>query len=88
MVRTAFPDIKFTIEDQIAEKDKVATRWAFTGTHKSELKGISPTGKRCATTGITISRISGGKIAEETSDCNTLVMLQQLGIVPAIGDDG
>ena len=83
--RTVFPDIKFTIEDQIAEGDKLVTRWIFTGTHKGELMGIPPTGVQATVTGISFSRIAGGKIVECWSNCDDLGMLQQLGVIPPMG---
>jgi len=85
MHRTAFPDIKFTVEDWIAEGDKVVTRWTFTGTHKGELMGISPTGVQVTMTGISIGRIAGGKIVEVWGNADSLGMLQQLGAVPPLG---
>jgi len=86
MHRNAFPDIHFTIEDEIAQGDKVVTRWTCTGTHRGELMGIAPTGKLGTITGITIYRFSGGKIQESWSNWDDLGMLQQLGIVPPIGE--
>ena len=88
MNRNAFPDIHFTIEDEIAQGDKVVIRWTVTGTHKGDLMGISPTGKQCTGTGITIYRFSGGKIQESWSNWDALGMMQQLGIVPPIGEAG
>ena len=85
MNRSAFPDLQFTIEDQIAEGDKVVTRWTARGTHKGELMGIAPTGKQVAFTGITISRIVDGKAVEGWVNRDALGMLQQLGAVPAPG---
>jgi steroid delta-isomerase-like uncharacterized protein len=85
MYRTAFPDFHVTVHDMIAEGDKVVTRWTATGTHKGELMGISPTGVQETHTGINIGRISGGKIVEEWSSWDALGMLQQLGVVPPIG---
>jgi len=83
MYRTAFPDLKFTVEDQIAEGDKVVNRWTFTGTHKGELMGIPPTGIQV--TGIDIYRIAGGKILEAWVNGDALGMWQQLGAVPKPG---
>ena len=56
--RTAFPDLHYTIEAQIAEGDKVVTRWISTGTHKGELMGIPPTDKQATVMGISIDRIA------------------------------
>jgi steroid delta-isomerase-like uncharacterized protein len=80
--RTAFPDLQTTIEDMIAEGDKVVTRWTVRGTHKGEIMGIAPTGKQVTMTGISIDRIEGGKIVEEWNEMDMLGMMQQLGAVP------
>ncbi len=80
--RTAYPDTHFTIEDQIAEDDKVVTRWTAVGSHQGELMGIPPTGRRVTVTGITINRIVGGKIMETWNNYDALGQLQQLGVVP------
>jgi predicted ester cyclase len=82
MYRTAFPDISFTIEEQIAEGDMVATRWTGTGTNEGELMGMSPTGKHSVVTGIGIDRIENGKIVESWGNWDTLGMLQQIGAIP------
>ena len=86
MYLTSYPDLQFAIEDQIAEGDKVVTRWTATGTHKGELMGISPTSVRMTVTGIVISRIAGDKIVEDWADWDALGMFQQLGVVPPIGE--
>jgi steroid delta-isomerase-like uncharacterized protein len=80
---SAFPDGRVTIDLQIAEGDYVTSRWTGRGTHKGDLMGIAPTNKQVTITGITISRIANGKIAEEWSNWDTLGMLQQIGAVPA-----
>jgi len=85
MYRSAFPDTQMTIEDQIAEGDKVVTRWTARGTHKGELMGIPPTGKQVTVTGISVSRWANGKTVESWSNFDTLGMLQQLGAVPTPG---
>jgi steroid delta-isomerase-like uncharacterized protein len=82
MYREAFPDLQFTIEDQIAEGDKVATRWTGTGTHQGELMGAAPTGKSATVTGIAIDRIEGGKIVETWGNWDTLAMMQNVGLIP------
>ena len=79
--RSAFPDIHIEVEDQVAEGDRVATRWTGTGTHEGELMGIAPTGNRAEVAGMDISRISGGKIAESWSNYDVMGMMQQLGVV-------
>ena len=82
LYRTAYPDTHFTIEDQIAEGDKVVTRWTAIGTHQGELMGIPPTGKRVTVTGMAISRIGGGKLIETWNNFDALGQFQQLGVVP------
>ena len=84
MYRTAFPDLHFTISDQIADGDKVVTRWTATGTHKGALMGIAPSGKRSTVTGITFEHYKDGKAVEFWSNWDTLGMLQQLGVVPTM----
>jgi steroid delta-isomerase-like uncharacterized protein len=80
--RSAFPDIRVTFEDQIAEGDKVVSRWSGSGTQKGELMGMPASGKQATVTGITIDRLEGGKIIESWNNWDTLGMLQQLGAVP------
>jgi steroid delta-isomerase-like uncharacterized protein len=86
MYRSAFPDLQQTIEDQIAEGEKVATRLTGRGTHQGELIGIPPTGNRVEAPGIVINRISGGKIAESWANYDALGMMQQIGAVPSPGE--
>jgi len=88
MYRTAFPDLHMTIEDQIAEGDKVVNRWTSRGTHKGDLMGIPPTGKQTTVTGMYVARIIGGKIVEEWGNFDALGMMQQLGVVPPPGQAG
>ncbi len=87
MFRNAFPDIHFTIEDQIAEGDMVATRWTFTGTLKGKLKGIPPTGQHVSVTGVNIYRIVANKIVEFWVNSDDLGMFQQIGVIPPMGQD-
>lgn len=82
MFLNAFPDMQIAVEDEIAEGDKVVTRWRARGTHRGELMGIPPTGNKVSITGITIHRIENGKIAEEWEMPDNLGMMQQLGIIP------
>jgi steroid delta-isomerase-like uncharacterized protein len=79
---SAFPDIHYTIDDIVAEGDRVAARWTMTGTHKGEFMGIPPTNKKVTISAITIDRIAGGKYVEEWLRFDTLDFMQQLGIVP------
>ena len=82
MYRTAFPDLKFTEEDMIAEADKVALLWTATGTHKGEFMGIPPTGNQITVTGISFGCFAGGKFAEEWSIFDSLGLMEQLGAAP------
>ena len=79
---SAFPDHHFDVEDMIAEGDTVVIRWTATGTHKGELAGIPPTGKKIVVPGISIIRYANGKVVEEWSNWDTLGMMQQLGVIP------
>ena len=80
--RNAFPDVHFTIDEQIAEGDKVVTRWSAHGTHQGELAGIPATGKSSTVTGIAVDRIVNGKIAESWGIFDQFGMMQQLGVIP------
>lgn len=80
--RSAFPDLSITLEDQIASGDKVVDRWTGRGTHRGELMGVAPTGKQVTASGISIHRISGGRIAETWNNYDALGMLQQIGAIP------
>ena len=86
--RNAFPDIHFTIDEQIAEGDKVVTRWTGHGTHKGELAGIPETGKSATVTGIGVDRIVNGKIVESWGIFDQFGMMQQLGVIPAASQAG
>jgi steroid delta-isomerase-like uncharacterized protein len=81
-VHKAFSDFHFIIEDQIAEGDKVATRWTARGTHQGEFQGMSATGKQTTMTGITVFRIANGKLIDGWTNEDVLGLLQQLGAVP------
>jgi steroid delta-isomerase-like uncharacterized protein len=82
-LRAGVPDLRLTIEDQVVDGDKVATRWTARGTHRGELLGIEPTGRSAAVTGVTIQRIGdAGRIVEGWTNWDMLGMLQQLGVVP------
>ena len=80
--RDAFPEGRTTVEAVISESDRVAYRWSFRGTHEGELMGIPPTGERVTITGITIDRLSGSKIEEESNIFDQLGLLRQLGVAP------
>ena len=86
--RGAFPDLRLTINDQIAEGEEVVTRWTATGTHSGELMGIAPTNKRATVTGVDIDRYQGGKVVEAWASYDMLGLLQQLGVVPTLAPAG
>jgi steroid delta-isomerase-like uncharacterized protein len=83
MLLTAFPDYHATIEDMIAEGDKVVLRFFWSGTHKGEFMGIAPTGKQVTVKVMSMHRIEGGKVVENWAQVDQLGLLQQLGVVPA-----
>ncbi len=79
----AFPDLQFTIEDQVAEGSKIMTLFTFSGTHTGKLGGIDPTGREVSVTGVLVCRMAGGKAAEERGVWDSLRLMQQLGAVPS-----
>jgi steroid delta-isomerase-like uncharacterized protein len=85
LYRTAFPDLRLTIEDMIAEGDEVTARWSCRGTHKGDLSGIPPTGKQVSISGVSIARLANGKVVENWVNWDALGLMQQLGVVPEIG---
>ena len=80
---TAFPDLHFTIEDEIAERNKIAVRWTLRATHLGEYQRRPPTGKTVTATGISIFQIANGKIQDITVNMDRLGQFQQLGWLPA-----
>ena len=85
MYYTAFPDLHFIVEDLIAEGDTVVARYTGHGTHQGDLMGIAPTGKQVAVTNILITRFANDKAIEQWLNFDALGMLQQLGVIPAMG---
>ena len=85
MVRNAFPDLHMTLEDIVAEGDKVMHRTRFRGTFKGEMMGIAPTGKQVTISVVTISRFAGGKEVEAWASIDELGMMQQMGVAPPMG---
>ena len=83
VMRAAFPDFQFKVLDQIAEGDKVATRWNLVGTHEGPFQGTPPSGRRVEMRGITIFRLAGGRLVEGWTNEDVLGLLQQIGAVPA-----
>ncbi len=83
MLRTAFPDFRYTIEDEIAEGDMVVIRLTASGTQRGEFMGIPPTGNRATWTEIHVCRIADGKLVEHWANLDQLGMMQQLGVIPS-----
>lgn len=82
MFLTAFPDLHVTVEDMIAEEDKMVSCVTMSGTQQGAFMGIPPTGKHFSITSIEISRMVGGKIVEHWAELNALGLMQQLGVIP------
>jgi len=81
--RQAFPDLECTIEEQVAEGEKVVSRWRARGTHQGETEDLGPpTGNRVEITGISMSTIAEGKLVEDWTNFDAMGMMQQLGMVP------
>ena len=81
--RDAFPDLEVTIEDQIAEGDKVVSRFRSRGTHDGDTEDLGPaTGNRVEVTGVTIERLVGGKVVEDWTNFDALGLMQQIGLIP------
>jgi steroid delta-isomerase-like uncharacterized protein len=84
MFLTAFPDVHLTVEDMVAEGDKVVTRYTSRGTQKGAFVGMPPTGKQITVSSVIIARIADGKIVEEWGLDDQMGMLQQLGVIPVV----
>jgi steroid delta-isomerase-like uncharacterized protein len=82
LYRGAFPDMRMTIDDMVAEGDRVVLRWTARGTNTGEMMGMPATGKSATVTGIIVNRLAAGKIAEGWGNFDALGMLQQLGVIP------
>ena len=83
--RQGFPDVVSTIEDLIAEGEKVAARWRARATHRGEYVGVPPTGREVEFTGISVYRIEGGKIAESWNSEYQFGLMRQIGAIPELG---
>jgi steroid delta-isomerase-like uncharacterized protein len=81
-LRTAFPDIHYTVEDVLAEGDRVAVRWHWTGTNRGPFRAFPPTGKSFTNPGVGIFQLRSGKIVAATLETDRLGFLQQMGAVP------
>ncbi len=88
MVHASFSDLHFTVEDMIAEGDKVVYRYAVRGTHQRDFMGIAATGRQFAVTGIHIYRVLDGKLQEEWENWDMLGLLRQLGVFPQAAGAG
>lgn len=77
--RAAFPDLSYTVDFQLAEGDRVLTRWSATGTHRGEFMGIQPTNRRINYDGMSVQRFRNGKIVEAWANVDMLGLLQQIG---------
>jgi len=88
MIGAAFPDARMTIEDVIAEGDRVAWRFTIHATHTGPFRGIPATGKAVTITGMNIARMAEGQIVENWGEQDNLGLLQQLGVIPAPGQGG
>ena len=85
LLRAAFPDFQYTIDDEIAEGDRVAIRVTARGTHQGEWFGIPATGKTVSWTELHIGRLAGGKLVEHWANSDQVGLLQQLGVLPTPG---
>jgi len=82
MMRSGFPDIQWTLQEMVAENDKVAARFIMQGTHQGVFFGVAPTGKPIQVQAINFYRFSNGQIIEEYGQPDLLGLLQQIGAVP------
>ena len=82
-LRTGFPDLHLTIEDQIAEGDMVVTRWSARGTHAGAFQGIAATGRAIRLAGTDIDRVVGGRVMECWAHVDELGLMRQLGVLEA-----
>ncbi|UCG24904.1 MAG: ester cyclase, partial [Chloroflexota bacterium] len=82
LVREAFPDFQLSIDEQVAEGDRIGAHWTMTGTHEGEFYGIPPTGKQVKHSGATFYRLANGRIAEVWFLADMMGLMQQLGVIP------
>ena len=87
MFRAAFPDMRYTVEDMVAEGDKVVDRLTWQATHQGELMDIPPTGNTVRVSEMHISRIAEGKIVERWGQPDMLGLMQQIGAIPEPGQE-
>ena len=84
-MRSAFPDIRWTVDEMLAEDDKVLTRFTWSGTHQGAFLGVPATGRRITVKGMVIDRLVAGRMADSRILMDTLGMMQQLGAFPVPG---
>jgi len=77
-----FPDLRFSVEEMICEKDMLVVSWVITGTHKGEFWGVAPTNKKISLEGITINHITNGKIMDSEVSMDALGLMRQMGAFP------
>lgn len=83
MMRIAFPDIHWVVEETIASGDKVVSRFKWSGTQRGDFLGIPATGRKVVVPGVVIDRLSGGRMADSRILMDTFGLMQQLGVIPA-----
>lgn len=88
MFRAGFPDWVETVDDVIAERNRVVIRVTGHGTHDGDFQGIPPTGRQVTATGVGIARIENSRIAESWAAYDALGLMQQLGAIPGLGGQG
>jgi steroid delta-isomerase-like uncharacterized protein len=81
-MRSAFPDIDFSIKEQVCEGDKVVSRFEWTGTHKAEFMGVAATGRQVRVWGVVIDRLEAGRIKDTRILMDALGLMMQLGALP------
>lgn len=82
MMRAAFPDIHWIVDETVASGDKVVTRFTWTGTHRGAFLGVPATGRSVSVKGVVIDRLVGGKMTDSRILMDNLTMMQQLGVIP------
>jgi steroid delta-isomerase-like uncharacterized protein len=85
MIRAAFPDLEWRVDEMVAEGDTVASRFTWRGTHRGPFLGVPPTGRPIAVTGMVFDRVVGGRLVESQILMNTLGILAQLGAIELPG---
>ena len=81
-VRAEFPDLKLQVNEKVHEGNLLVTHWTCTGTHRGDFQGIPATGKRVNISGVAFARIENGKVTDERTYFDRLLMLEQLGVAP------